>query len=98
MVATSWADLTDGTLLRPIDRDQNGMPANPQFVCEGGEVWTNTTIGGTPASANDCTGWFGLARHLAGGQRALRERALDELAACTAVTCASDMQIYCFEQ
>ena len=97
MVATSWADLTDGTLLRPIDRDQNGMPVNPQFVCEGGEVWTNTTIGGTPASANDCTGWFGLAgTSQAGNVRFANTRWTNS--GCTAVTCASDMQIYCFEQ
>jgi hypothetical protein len=97
MVATSWADLTDGTLLRPIDRDQNGMPANPQFVCEGGEVWTNTTIGGTPASANDCTGWFGLVgTSQAGNLRFANTRWTNS--GCTAVTCASDMQIYCFEQ
>ena len=97
MVATSWADLTDGTLLRPIDRDQNGMPANPQFVCEGGEVWTNTTIGGTPASANDCTGWFGLAgTSQAGNVKYANSRWTNS--GCTAVTCASDMPIYCFEQ
>ena len=52
MVATSWADLTDGTLLRPIDRDQTGMPVVADQVCDGGEVWTNTTTAGTPVSAS----------------------------------------------
>jgi hypothetical protein len=97
MVATSWADLTDGTLLRPIDRDQTGMPVNPQFVCEGGEVWTNTTASGTPASALDCTGWFGTpGSSQAGNLRFANARWTNS--GCTAIACATDMQIYCFEQ
>jgi hypothetical protein len=51
-VAESWADLTDGRLLRVIDQNQVG-----EFVTS--EVWTNTTPAGLPTdpSAGSCAEW-----------------------------------------
>jgi len=50
IVADSWNDLTDGTLLGGIDRDEVG-----EFVAEG-DVWTGTHATGL-AAPNNCLGW-----------------------------------------
>jgi hypothetical protein len=41
-IATSWADLTDGAILSPIDADENGTA-----ILEDREAWTNTNADGT---------------------------------------------------
>ena len=97
IVAMSWNDLTDGSLLRPIDRDQTGAPAMAQYVCEGGEVWTNTSPAGSPASAQDCGGWTARAStSSAGNLRFVNPRWTSS--GCSAVDCASSLPIYCLEQ
>ncbi len=64
VVAASWADLTDGTLLVPITRSESGVQLG------GGSVWTNVAIDGTAASAapsSHCGGWVSNASFEAGG-------------------------------
>ena len=100
-VATGWADLVDGSLLRPIDRDQNGDPANPAGICEGGEVWTNTTAAGTPIGAADCAGWTSLALDAALASAAGNVRYSDARwtsSGCRSIGCSFALQIYCVEQ
>ena len=95
-VATGWADLVDGSLLRPIDRDQNGDLANPQQICEGGEVWTNTTAAGTPTGAADCAGWTSLALDAALASAAGNLRYSDARwtsSGCRSIGCNSALQI-----
>jgi hypothetical protein len=87
-IAESWADLVDGTLARPIGLDERGRPApdtNANFICQGGEVWTNTTPAGLPASNQDCSGWrssSGLATSNAGNIKLTSSR----------------LPLFCFEQ
>ena len=97
VVAQSWADLVDGTLARAIDRDERGDPANTNFVCEGGEVWTNTTPAGAPRGVLDCGGWTTeLGTSATGNVKFANLRWTDS--GCNVVTCASALNLYCFEQ
>lgn len=52
VVATDWADLTDGRLLAPISVDENGQEVLPnvQFTLVSNPVWTNTDHSGTRVS------------------------------------------------
>ena len=77
-IADNWADLTDGSIEHAIDRDEHGRQLDPEpFVCEGGEVWTNTTAAGSPSGLNDCLGWRGDRCDLQQRQHATEERALE---------------------
>lgn len=54
MVATDWDDLTDGTLLAPIDIDETGGVHSGDFA------WTNVNTDGSLTSAvttEQCQGW-----------------------------------------
>ncbi len=100
-VATGWGDLVDGSLSRPIDRDQNGDLADPQGICEGGEVWTNTTAAGTPIGPSDCAGWTSLALDPALASAAGNLRYSDTRwtsSGCRSIGCNFALQIYCIEQ
>ena len=66
VIATSWADLTDGTLAAPVNRTELGgllggtgcSGTGCNFVCEGGEFWSNVNADGTRNTATgDCTTW-----------------------------------------
>ncbi|MCR9093394.1 MAG: DUF1554 domain-containing protein [bacterium] len=91
-VADDWADLTDGTLDNPIDRDPVGAPVI-------GGVWTGTETDGSspPVATNTCgewtpggtTGVFG--RTSSSGQE--WTKALSPPAGC-----ATSLRLYCFEQ
>ncbi len=101
MVARDWDDLVDGSLLRPIDRDQNGQFAQTPGVCEGGEVWTNTTAAGTPIGPADCAGWTSQAIDIALASAAgnLHEaNARWTNSGCVSIGCNSTLPIYCVEQ
>lgn len=56
-IADDWADLTDGSLYAPINKDEFGAPA----VSIGNRVWTNVQVTGIrfyPSGTNiHCTGW-----------------------------------------
>ena len=53
-VANDWADLTDGTLLAAIDKDEFGHTG--EGITD--RVWTNTNIyGNKKEGSNDCNGW-----------------------------------------
>jgi hypothetical protein len=92
LVATSWADLTDGTLARPINLDERGARA-PAV-----EVWTGTTVSGE-SSGQRCVGFgsaspgappadVGIADRWDGGWTEAYEQ----------VCSRTDPRIYCFEQ
>ena len=50
-VANDWADLTDGTLLAAITRDEFNNTGGANYV------WSNTNRGGNGRGAYDCNGW-----------------------------------------
>ena len=49
-IADDWADLTDGSLLAPIDLDAAGQ-------VRGGDVWTGTLPSGESYDVDDCAGY-----------------------------------------
>jgi len=59
-VANNYSDLTDGTLINPINIDESGMQIPPLFNTNPTFVWTNTSIGGLAASiffSASCSDW-----------------------------------------
>lgn len=98
MVAASWTDLTDGTLLAPIDRDENGAVSEGTFICKGGEVWTSTTASGElKAPGSHCQDWsINDATATAGNVQFTDSRWADS--GCTSITCQSDLPLYCVQQ
>lgn len=50
-IANNWTDLVDGTILSPINIDQNGGTVTSGFA------WTNTTNAGAVAGTSHCTSW-----------------------------------------
>jgi hypothetical protein len=61
LIANDWADLTDGMLAHPIDRDESGNPPPAAGICLGQEVWSNSNPNGTPQTELDCQGWMSQA-------------------------------------
>ena len=59
-IANSWADLTDGFLQHPIDRNEENQFVDSSLNGFGnGRVWTNTNSIGKAININngDCAGW-----------------------------------------
>jgi hypothetical protein len=98
-VADNWNDLTDGSLRHAIDRDEHGRELQPEpFVCDGGEVWSNTTPTGAPLNAlNDCVGWTSTSGTSNNGDLHRSDERWTE-GDCANTTCLSDLPFYCFEQ
>lgn len=97
MVAASWTDLTDGTILAPIDRDERGNLSSGVFVCQGGEVWTNTTAAGAVWAATDCSDWTSIRGTSAAGNVGFADSSWTE-SGCVSITCQSGLPLYCVEQ
>jgi hypothetical protein len=99
MVASNWADLTDGSLLAPIDVDETGqiVPA------ESKSVWRNTNSDGTPNTGGsdppaptDCAGWTTAEGD---GWFADAYRVDQRWTALPSVmSCDDSARIYCFQQ
>ena len=51
-MTNNWADLTDGTLQNPINRDENNTPVTSPTV-----AWTNVTTAGATEGTLDCVDW-----------------------------------------
>ena len=90
LVANNWADLTDGTLLAAINRDEFRDT-------QGGSVWTNTgTEGNARGNNSDCNQW----RTTSDRSRIGSVSATDSLwtAFSQISTCAIQYRLYCFQQ
>ncbi len=62
VVADSWSDLTDGTLINFINKDQNGN------TIPNSGVWTNTTpAGGIVSATTSCSDWTSASAAVRGG-------------------------------
>jgi hypothetical protein len=91
VIATSYADLTDGTLAAALNRDEHG-------VAVGGGAWTDTTTTGSVGGAGDCAGWTtGSAAITAGYGSANNTDAYWTDFASTIVHCDLLMHLYCIE-
>lgn len=94
-VATSWADLTDGTLATPITLAENGAT----FDDLGLRAWTNTLANGTGGGVlnENCAGWTTGANGSDGdeGQVAATN---DNWTDFASGTCNNLFHLYCFQQ
>jgi hypothetical protein len=93
-VASSFADLTDGTLNSPIDVDQNGATVS----ADGLKVWTNTDTDGTPvflAPASNCTVWTGVGTSGRTGSTAASDSTWTN---ALNTPCGEEHHLYCVQQ
>jgi hypothetical protein len=51
VIANSWSDLTDGTILAPLNVDESGARMGFAYV------WTGTTGRGTTVMSETCGNW-----------------------------------------
>jgi len=94
-IADDWADLIDGTLDAPINKNENGV------TIASGEVWTGTNSDGTgagnPMSGSlTCSGWNGGSPIGTIGDLASSAVAWSSLG--SGLGCAIARHLYCFEQ
>jgi hypothetical protein len=89
VVASNWADLTDGNLAAPINRDEIGAPV------EAG-VWTGTAIDGASYTEGDCDGFTNPS-----GGRALcgqSDTGTESWTEDYVPPCSSYLRLYCLQQ
>lgn len=89
-VANNWADLTDGSLLNPININESGV-----FIPGNGNVWTNTNPDGTPSGIQNCANWTVNGSNNAFGG------IYDSTTAWTTgiqAGCGNNGRLYCFQQ
>ena len=93
-VAANWADLVDGTLLNPIDRDEFGDPVlgEPKFD----DVWTGTQADGH-ASSHRCNEWKGNDPVLKGHTMSTDE-GWSQLVTRLNCFVGAEARFFCFEQ
>jgi hypothetical protein len=94
LVATDWADLTDGTLESRISLDQNG-------VARTGRVWTATLATGE-GTANTCTDWTSVSANISGRMGDVLEDNSGQSPSWWSARgnqlCSQTARFYCFEQ
>ncbi len=89
MVAQTGADLLDGTLVAPINRDEKN------FFQAGKSPWTGTMPDGALATGENCDDWTGSAS--ASVTRGSTSAATSAWTKNGTTTCSGDAPIYCFE-
>ena len=91
LVASTKADLVDGTLATPIDRDQTGL-----LVAASTLVWSGTTSAGL-GTGTDCSGWRANVNTFSGtyGRRSATDATWTQF---STVTCNFTRRLYCFER
>lgn len=95
-IARDWADLTDGSLLAPIDRGPNGEPIDcADWYCY---VWTGTRVDGTTddyVPVRDCDGWTFSVWY---GMMGRSTETSSEWTYYLSGACGNFLNMYCFEQ
>lgn len=95
-IATSWTDLTDGSLMNAISMDEFGAAATPT------EVWTNTRKGGSSGTESnvtlrDCNAWTNGTSGST-GYFGVNNSVTAEWTDSYYENCNSPNKLYCFEQ
>jgi len=90
IIATSWTDLTDGTLNNPITIDELGMVASDN------SVWTGTTAAGE-ATSPSCKGWTSPKKGDP-GLRGILGAVNKEWSDSAAASCGYGARLICVEQ
>lgn len=94
-IATSWTDLTNGSILAPINVDETRTTRSNQ------NVWTNTRGDGTVYdTSNDCADWGGNYSNVKGyiGNNSYSSDARWTIMESSRDNCDSRRRFYCFEQ
>lgn len=108
VIAQNWTDLTDGTLSSPVNRTEGGAllggsgctagAAGCNFICEGGEFWSNVAADGSRAAAvADCGTWADSAANGTAGNVG-KTTSLWTAGNCTPIGCSSMLPIMCVQQ
>ncbi len=92
-IALNWFDLTDGSLMNPINRDEFGDPVNYPV---NSEVWTNTATDGTRFSIATCESW--TSRSSPEGRTGSSAETGPAWTQLGVDMCKSLNHLYCFEQ
>ena len=90
-LASSWADLIDGSIANPLQYDENGVFIGAQFA------WTDTDTDGTQIDADDCIDWTSsdtVNRAWIGRTNQTGSSWTNGLS----VICSAAHHLYCFEQ
>jgi hypothetical protein len=90
LIASSWSDLTDGSLTSGIERDESGIKRS-----EG--AWTGTKSGGATYSGAACGNWT-IASFAAGGERGNVGGSGGGWSSGQTDPCALQNHLYCFEK
>jgi hypothetical protein len=107
VIAQGWTDLTDGNIATRIDRTEAGVQlggvgcdvAQPtcNFICQGGEVWSNVDGAGNRRSGvGDCGGWTGSGTGTAGNVG--KVDVLWTAGICSPIGCTAPLPIFCVQQ
>nr|WP_263429594.1 DUF4215 domain-containing protein [Nannocystis pusilla] len=95
VIAHGWSDLTDGSLLHPINFDETGAPLEEEPFA----VWSNTTPAGLSAGNDDCSGWSSAALATKGRHGAVNamDGGWSDALMDNPVGCANSFHLYCFQ-
>lgn len=96
LIASNWEDLTDASLLAPIQVSENLAPVVGVGGCGECPVWTATDIEGQ-VLAGDCEGWTAASQMAANIGECTLATALWTYG-CPVVECDAMARLYCFEQ
>ena len=92
VIATSWEDLTSGTLRAPINQTELGVTITSELV------WTNTLPDGTSARDSDCGGWHETITIGVAGRSSETDAEWTYGPLGIALCPAPGHRLYCFEQ
>jgi len=94
-IATSWNDLTDGTLAAPITLAENGATFDDPAL----RSWTNTLANGTAGGVlnENCAGWTSGANGSDGDEGQVTSTS-DNWTDFATGTCNNLFHLYCFQQ
>lgn len=99
-VAANWEQLTTGTLVGPIDKDESGkmVPMLPAVCGNSGAVYSNVGKGGTFVDGNSCTDWTSNAGIANAGVLGPGGLMLGKWTNFCQINCNTPGPIYCVEQ
>jgi hypothetical protein len=89
-IAENWEDLTDGSLLAPIDIDAAGQS-------QGGDVWTGTLPSAEPFEDDDCAGYASNDAGMTGLCGTTRSIG-PAWSASQTPSCDTPLRLFCFQQ
>ena len=90
VIATSWTDLTDGTIAHAIDRTE----LNTSYT---GAVWTSTAPNGTFVGSVSCNGWTALGSNVT-GLNGSASATTGPWTQAGGTFCNNAFPLYCFQQ